>query len=270
MFRKWIGDNPALRREWQLLRHPAEARRGLPALGSWLGLVVLLAAYGGSAWWLSQPSLAPWPARAFLLGTALLYLLLVSLILPGRAVSLMARERAQERWQELLLTSLQPSQIAAAKLLPSAYPAAWLLALLFPVLLMASHAGRLLPERFVLLLLVLTTTGIAIASFGLWVAVRLRNPRAAMALAYLVTGGCIWGALAWYAPWYVRGENLWWYASPAWHAALLCLAESTASPLALPLLPEWAWCLLGNVGLTVLFFRLVTRRIAQAGVSGEA
>jgi hypothetical protein len=266
---KWIGDNPALRREWQLLRRPPEARGDLRAAGGWVGLAVLLVVYGGSAWWLSQPGLEPWPARAFLLCVSLVYLLLITLILPGRAVAFMARERGQERWQELLLTSLEPAQIVAAKLLPAVYPAPWLLALLFPVLLMAAHAGRLAPERFLCLLLILAAAGLTIATFGLWVAVRFRNPRSAMALAYLLTGACCWGALAWYAPFYLRGENLWWYLSPVWHAALLCLAESTASPLALPLLPEWCWCLLGNLGLSISFFWLLTRHLARVGSRGE-
>jgi ABC-type Na+ efflux pump permease subunit len=268
VFDKWISDNPALKREWQLLRRPPEARGGFRAAGSWLGLAALLAGYAGSAWWLSQPDLAPGPARAFLLCVSLGYLLFVTLVLPGRAVAFMARERGQERWQELLLTSLEPSQIVAAKLVPAFYPAPWLLALALPVLGMAAHAGRVTPDRFLLLLLVLMATGLTVATFGLWAAVRFRNPRSAMAFAYLFTGACCWGTLAWYAPFYVRGENLWWYLSPAWHTALLCLAESTASPLALPLLPEWAWCLLGNLGLTALFFRLLTRRLAHVETGG--
>jgi len=269
MLSKWIGDNPALRREWQLLRRPPEAGDGLRASAGWLGLAALFALYGGSAWWLSQPDLAPWPARAFLLTVSLGYLLLISLILPGRAVAFMARERGQERWQELLLTSLEPSQIVAAKLLPAFYPAPWLLGLVLPVLLMAAHAGRVTPDRFLILLLILAATGLTIAAFGLWAAVRFRNPRSAMALAYLLTGASCWGTLAWYAPFYVRGENLWWYLSPAWHAALLSLAASTSSPLALPLLPEWSWFLLGNLGLTGLFFWLLTRRLARVESRGE-
>ena len=251
------------------MRRPSEARGGLRSGGGWLGLAVLLALYGCSAWWLSRPDLAPWPARTFLLCASLLYLLLITLILPGRAVAFMARERGQERWQELLLTSLEPSQIVVAKLLPAFYPAPWLLGLALPVLLMAAHAGRLAPVHFLLMLMLLATTGLTVATFGLWAAVRFRNPRSAMALAYLVTGACCWGALAWYPPFYVRGENLWWYLSPAWHSALLCLAEPTASPLARPLLPEWSWCLLGNLGLTAFFFRLLTRRLGVVESRGE-
>lgn len=224
---------------------------------------MLCAAYLGAAWWLSQPDLSPGPARSLLVSVALGYLLLVSVLLPGRAAALLNRERVQERWQELRLTSLEPAQIAVAKLLQAVFPAFWLLMAALPVLLMAAHAGRVTPDHFLLLLGVLTAAALTIATFALWAAVQFRGSSAALVVAYGVTGACCWGALAWHAPSYVRGENLWWYLSPAWHAALLCLAEPTASPLALPLLPEWAWFLLGSAGLTSLCFGLLTRRLGR-------
>jgi hypothetical protein len=55
--------------------------------------------------------------------------------------------------------------------------------------------------------------------------------------------------------------------SPAWQASLLILASSHPSPLALPLLPEWAWFLLLSLGATALFCWLLVRRVAA--VAGE-
>ncbi|MCC2670783.1 MAG: hypothetical protein K0Q72_3254 [Armatimonadetes bacterium] len=268
MYRKWISDNPALQREWSLLQRASEGGAGSRGAGTWTVLGLLAAAYIGAGWWLSGETVTPWQGRAFLLVSALLYLLVVGLVLPARAVALLVRERREERWQELLLTTLEPGQIAMAKLLAAAFPAVSMLAAALPLLVMGAHAGRLPPDRFLLLLLVLVCTGPPVAAFGLWLAVRLRNPRPAMAIAYLLVNGCLWGTLAWYPPFYLRGENLWWYLSPGWQAALLCLASSNASPLALPLVPEWVWSILASVAMTALFLVLLTRRIARVEAVG--
>ena len=270
MFRKWISDNPAFQREWSLLHRASEGGAGARAAGPWAGLTFLAIVYSGSAWWLSGEAVTPWQARSFLLVAALLYLLVIGLVLPARAVALLVRERREERWQELLLTTLEPGQIAAAKLLAAAYPGVVLFALTLPLLLLGAHAGRVPPDRFLPLLLLLATAGPPVAAFGLWLAVRLRNPRPAMGIAYLLVNGCFWATLAWYPPLYVRGENLWWYLSPGWQAALLCLADSNRSPLALPLLPEWVWSVLLQVLLTLLFVRLLARRIARVEAAGGA
>jgi len=264
VFRKWVGDNPALQREWQLLRRgqrPGEADR---RLGPWVGLAATVSVYALAAWWFSQSNVTPWQARSALFVVSLVYLLLLGLLLPGHAVNLLVREKRQERWQELLLTTLEPSQIVAAKLLAAVHPALTSLVVLLPVVLMGAHASRLPPDGLLLLLCVLAFSGPPIAALGLWLGLRMRQGRSALLMAYLLTNLSFWGTLVWFEPWYARGENLWWYASPAWQAALLILASTNASPLALPLLPEWAWFFLWCLGLTSLFAWLMSRRVAAA------
>jgi hypothetical protein len=264
LFQKWLTDNPALQREWTLLRRGQRA--GEPDRGpwSWVGLAATALLYAISAWWLSQSHVTPWQARSVLFVVSLGYLLLLGLLLPGHTVNLLVRERRQERWQELLLTTLEPSQIVAAKLLAATYPALSGLVVLLPVLLMGAHASRIPPDGFLLLMCVLVFAAPPVAALSLWLAMRMRNGRSALLLAYLLTNLAFWGSLVWFEPWYVRGENLWWYVSPAWHASLLILASPKTSPLALPLLPEWSWLLLMSLGATALFWRLLVGRVAAA------
>lgn len=258
----WLWDNPALSRE-RTMREGHRRRRGVwPEIGAWVGLAAALALTAGSAWWLALPERNPWQSRTFLAGLAALYLLGVALLVPGAAASAISGERERETWQELLLTRLHPWQVVSAKLLSALRPAAYLLAAVLPALLAGAHAGRLALDHLLLLLLVLAVAPVGIAGLCLWLSGRLRRTRIAVTVAYVLTGLLFGASLAWYPHLLVRGENLWWYASPVWHAAVLCLAEPTLSPLARPLLPEWAWCVLFYGGLAAVTLALTARRIA--------
>jgi hypothetical protein len=130
---------------------------------------------------------------------------------------------------------------------------------------MGANAAQLAATRLMLILAVLLAACLMMAASALWLSARCRQTRIAVALAYLLTGCGFWGTLAWVPAHFVRGENLWWYVSPAWQLAILCLAEPRRSPLARPLLPEWGWFLLGAVAFTVSMLTLLTRRVAVAG-----
>lgn len=254
----YVWDNPALAREWSQRRGAGRGREPL----RWAGLAALLLGYAVALHWLSAPGRSPWEARAFLLGASLLYLLLVTVAVPGPAAGAVGLERERQTWQALLLTALQPSQLVAAKFLVALWPAARALALLAPLLLAGLHAARLGPEHAAAMGLVLLAAPTAVSAVSLWLSGRCRRTLTAAVLAYLLTGVLFWGTLAWAPSLYLRGENPWWYASPAWQVALLCLAEPSRSPLALPLLPEWAWFLLGCAAVSALALALLTRRIA--------
>src|SRR5690349_16353724 len=104
---EWTWENPVVRRE--RARRPARGgwlREGLP----WAGLLLVLAFYAAFGWWLSSPGVDPWQGRTFLLGACALYLLGVSLAVPGPAAAAISGERERETLQSLLLTALRPSQ----------------------------------------------------------------------------------------------------------------------------------------------------------------
>jgi len=256
---EWLWANPVLRREWRSDRRPPTR---LTDAASWLGLLFLLGLYAGAAVWLAREERSPWEARAFLLGACLLYLLGISILAPGMAATRISGERERRTWQALLLTSLHPTQVVAAKLLASLRPPLKLLGLWLPLLVMGVHAARLPPSRLLLILIVLLAASCAVAAGSLWLSGRCRRSRTAAALAYFVTGSCFWAALTTSPAHMSRGENMWWYISPAWQAAVLCLAEPGPSPLARPLLPEYAWFLLGCAAVTGLSLTLLTRQVA--------
>jgi hypothetical protein len=131
----WLWDNPIVRRE--RTKRPAAAP--LPQLGVAAGTVALVVGYFGAAFGLSQETTTEWQARVLLLVLCLLYLLLVSFTVPGRAAGAISGERERETLQALLLTSLRPSQIACGKLLIALLPAACALLGLAPLLLMTMH-----------------------------------------------------------------------------------------------------------------------------------
>src|SRR5262249_7247616 len=208
---------------------------------------------------------SPWEARALLLGICLLYLLWVSVIVPGPAAMSISGERDRRTWEALRLTSLRPSQIVAGKLLARLWPAALALVALLPLLLMGAYTALLSVSRLMLILIVLLVSPVPMAAMALWLSIRFRRTRTAVVLAYVVTGLVFWGALTGWPLFSLRGENLWWSLSPAWQAAILCLAEPGRGPMARPLLPEWAWFLLGSAALTGSALTLLTRRAAMAG-----
>jgi ABC-type Na+ efflux pump permease subunit len=257
----WLWANPLLRREWAQRRRP-ESRPA--AAAAWLGLLLLLVSYAGSAGWLTQEQRSPWEARAFLLGACLLYLLWVSISTPGLAAVRIAGERERRTWQALLLTALRPSQVVSAKLLSSLVVPVSSLALWLPLLVMGAHAARLPFGRLVLILGVLLASAVTVAAGTLWLSGRFRRSLTAATLAYLLTGSCFWVALTSSPAHLIRGENLWWYLSPAWHAAILCLAEPLPSPLARPVLPEWVWFLFGCTAVTGMSIGLLTQRVAAS------
>jgi ABC-type Na+ efflux pump permease subunit len=257
---EWLWENPVLQREWAG-RPRRETRRR--ALAGWLAVAVVLAFYGAAAHWLSRMERSPWEARAFLLAVCLLYLLWVTVATPGPAATRISGERERRTWQALRLTALRPSQIVAAKYLAGLWPALIALCVFLPPLLMASHAARLPASRLALLLAVLLASPAAATAVALWLSGRCRHTRVAVALAYFLVGAAFWGALSWSPALFIRGENAWWYASPVWHVAILSLSEPRLSPLARPLLPEWAWFLLACGMVTALSLALLTRRVGR-------
>jgi hypothetical protein len=256
----WLWANPVLRREWA--RGRPETRRR--AVGSWLGLSVVLTTYAAAAWLLSREERSPWEARAFLLALCLLYLLWVNVVAPGPAALRISGEREARTWQALLLTALRPSQVVSAKLLVSMWAPALALGRFLPLLVMGAHAARLPAHRLAILLLVLMGAAAAAVSMALWLSGRCRHSRVAVALAYLLTTFFFWGAAAGSPSPLGHWQNLWWYLSPVWEVAVLCLAEPRLLPSARPLLPEWAWFLLACGVTTGLAVTLLIRRVAAS------
>lgn len=259
----WLWENPALRREWSGQSGQGRKRTPLGEALAWVGLALLLAGYAGSMFWLSRPERNPWQARSFLLVVSTVYLALVHILVPGPAAGAISGERERETWQGLLLTALRPSQIIAAKYVAALRPAGFLLLSLLPLLLAGAHAGRLPFSQWFPLLLVLAAAPAGVAALALWLSGRYRRTRVAGSIAYVLVALGFWASLAWFQPWAPRGENLWWYLSPVWHVALLCVAEPQASPLALPLLPEWTWFVLGALALSAGCLTLLVRRISR-------
>jgi len=257
---EWLWENPILRRERARKPPPAGP---LQAAGAWAGLLLLLAAYFGTAGWLSGPERDPWAARSSLLVASIGYLLLVSLVLPGSVGGLISGERERGTLQPLLLTGLRPSQMVAGKFLIALRPAAFLLAAFLPLLMMGAHAARLPAGYAALLLLILATAPVPVAAGALWLSGRFRRTRNSTILAYLLTALFYWATLGWAPGLLVGRESLWWYFSPAWQAALLLLAQPTPSPLARPLMPEWAWFLLFCLSAAGLSLWLLCRRLAR-------
>ena len=254
----WLWANPVLRREWARGR-PQTRRR---SVGSWLGLALILTVYAAAAYWLSREERSPWEARAFLLALCLLYLLWVNLVVPGPAAARISGERERRTWQPLLLTALRPSQVVSAKLLVSLWPSLIALGQLLPLLVMSAHAARLFPLRLLLIVSVLLASSAAATAVALWLSGRCRHSRTAIGLAYLLTAIFFWSALAGSPPHLGRWTSLWWYASPVWQTAVLCLAEPRLIPLRHPLLPEWAWFFLGCGAWTAAAMVLLVRRVA--------
>ena len=256
---EWLAANPVWLRE----RARQRAADSKPVrLGQWLSLGALIALYLLAAHWLSRPYRPPWDARSFLLLVSIAYLASVSFLTPASAAAAISGEREAGTWQALQLTALRPAQIIVAKGLISLTPPFRLLAVALPLLWMGRMAGRLPWAEFGALLLVLAVTPIAVVSGSLWFSARCRRTQVAMALAYTVTGVVFWIFLGSYAPMFVRGENLWWYANPIWQVAILCVGAPRLSPMARPLLPEWTWFTLGGLLVSALFMLLLTRRIA--------
>jgi hypothetical protein len=83
------------------------------AAAAWLGVAVLVGLYLAAALWLPGANLHPWEGRGWLLGACLVYLLLLTLIVPGPAAALLSGEREQRTLQPLLLTALRPWQVTA-------------------------------------------------------------------------------------------------------------------------------------------------------------
>jgi ABC-type Na+ efflux pump permease subunit len=256
----WLWANPVLRREWARGR-PQTRRR---SVGSWLGLALALTAYAAGAYWLSREERSPWEARAFLLALCLLYLLLVNIVVPGPAAARISGERERRTWQPLLLTALRPSQVVSAKLLASLWSSMAALGQLLPLLIMSAHAARLPAARLFLISGVLLASSTLAAAGSLWLSGRCRQTRTAIGLAYLMTALFFWIAFAGSPPHLGRWSSLWWYASPGWQTAVLCLAEPRRIPLGHPLLPEWAWFLLACAALSAEAMVLLLRRIARS------
>jgi hypothetical protein len=261
---RWAADllwsNPVLQHEWTRRR----ASTWLWELGSWLGLLLALAAYAAGAYWLSREQRSPWEARAFLLGLCLLYLLWINLVVPGPGAARISGERERRTWQPLLLTALRPSQVVSAKLVVSIWPAVAALGVLMPLLIMTIHAARLPALRLPLIAGVLLAASVTAAALALWLSGCCRQTRTAIGLAYLLTAFFFWSALCGSPPHLGRVSSLWWYASPVWQTAVLCLAEPRRIPLGHPLLPEWAWFLLGCGAVTAGSMALLVRRIARS------
>jgi hypothetical protein len=258
----WLWANPVLRREWSTFRRRI-GWRGV--LWSWLSLTLPLATTAVAAHWLSRGERSPWEARGFLLVACLLYLVWLSIAVPGPAAGRLTGERERRTWTDLLLTALRPSQIVSAKLVASLWSPVVALGQFLPLLGMSAHAARLPAARLTLILAVLVASSVLVTAVALWLSGRCRHTLTAATLAYLLTGSWIWGTLAVSPEHFVRGENLWWYCTPAWQVALLSLVEPGPSPLARPLLPEWAWFLLGCAAVSSLSLVLLTRRVARSG-----
>lgn len=262
-FVRWLRDNPALERERVMREGQARRRGGWGELLAWAGVPAALALTAGGAWWLSRPERNPWEARTGLLLAIALYYLLAAGAVTGPAAAAITGERERETWQELLLTRLAPGQVAWAKLLTALRGGASVLAAFLPVLALGFHAGRIPLDHALPLLLVLTAPVAAAAALALWISSRFRRTRFSISVAYLLVLGLFGATIAWAPGLLARGENVWWYASPVWQAAVLVLAEPQASPLAVPLLPEWTWGAGFYLTLGALSLWRVARRIGQ-------
>lgn len=265
-WRFWVSGNPALHRELLLSdnrnrRQTRPVGRVMEAL-AWVGLLLLLATYGVVLWWLGRPDRDPMDARALLMAACVAYLALVTLALPASAATAITGERERENWQELLLTSLKPGQLVAAKFLASLRGAGVLLLVVLPVLLAGLHAARASAEHWGELFAVLASAPVLVTAVSLWLSGRCRRSRNAVVWSYLFAVITFWGSLVSFSPLAVRGENLWWYLSPAWQAALLSWAEPQRSPLGFPLVPEWLWFVLFCIWASALCLALLTRRVA--------
>lgn len=259
---EWLWANPVVAREWARSQRLPSRRR---TLARGVGQAAMLALWGCAAHWLSREERSPWEARALLLGLCLLYLAAVFVLVPGPAAAAIAGERERRTWEALRLTALHPAQVVLGKLLARLGPAVGVLVLLSPPLLMGIHAARLPVSHLPLLLVVLLATPFPVAAGALWLSARCRRARTAVALAYALTALVSLAELVGPPVRFLRGENPVWYLSPAWQAAILCLAEPSRSPRVRPLLPEWAWFLLACAVLTGLALTLLTRRVAAEG-----
>lgn len=259
---RWVSDNPALAREWSR-RFGAERRSGPVAKAfRWVALFLLVGVYFASAWWFCRGETDPWTARLGVFALGALYLLLITVVVPAQAASSIAWEREQETWQQLLLTRLHPSQLVAAKVLTALWPGICLYLGALPLLLPAMHAARLPLDTALEALAILAATPVAVTTLGVWLSMRFRRRLTSVALAYVATNVTVWLMLISLPPFYVRGENLWWYLSPVWHLGVLCFATTSWAPLARPLLPEWLWFLVLAAGLSALCLAGLQRRIA--------
>lgn len=260
---RWLRDNPALARE-RVIREGHARRRGPAGEAlAWAGVLLALALTAGSAWWLARPERNPWESRTFLLGAVALYWLCAAGAVVGPAAAAITGERERETWQELLLTRLAPGQVVTAKLLSSLRSGSSVFLAFLPVFLLGFHAGRIPLDHALPLLLVLSAPVFGITALSLWVSSRFRRSRVSIGFAYVLVALLFGATLVWAPHLLVRGENAWWYANPLWHAAVLVLAEPHLSPLARPLLPEWAWGTAFYLALGVLCLWSVARRVGR-------
>jgi hypothetical protein len=262
-FARAFRDNPALARERVLQEGQARRRGRWGEALSWAGVLLALAVTAGSAWWLARPQRNPWESRTFLLAATALYFVLTAAVLTGPAAATITGERERETWQELLLTRLDPWQVVWAKVLTPLRAGAAVLVALLPPIVLAFHAGRIPLDHALPLLLVLVAPPFGVTCLAFWISSRFRRTRFSIAVAYVLVL-LVYGATVVWAPnLLVRGENLWWYLNPEFHASILVMAEPQLSPLARPLLPEWVWCVLFYAGLGALCLWRVARRIAR-------
>jgi hypothetical protein len=246
----WLWANPVVQREWTRRPVAGPLRRAGVVLGT--AAVVLL--HVGAALWLTHSGTTDWQARLFLLALCEGYLVLVTLVVPGRAAAAISGEKERETLQALLLTSLRPSQVAVGKLVAALRPAGEALVVIGPLLAMGIHASRLPIGQALPLLLVLVVAPLPVAAGGLWLSGRSRRTMVATALAYLITGSLYWAVLAW-SP-LPEGDNTGWFCSAGWHAMVLCFGAPPEGGI-----PEWSAFAGIALLLTWLWLSLVTRRL---------
>ena len=115
-------------------------------------------------------------------------LFFICTITPGQTAGAFASERERQTYDLLLVTPLRPRQLVVGKLVAGLAYMVLLLVAALPMASLAFLMGGVGLEELGLALVLLVMTLLLFGSLGLWASALLRGSRAAMALAYALTG----------------------------------------------------------------------------------